>query len=450
MNNQKEEEESEEEEEEGEEENEESEEEEGEEEESEEEEEEEYEKVAKGIPKVQKKESKEETRQDIPKQPMPTFPASSQFNEASDPLEDTRMKHLLQSSGRQLQMNNSLGRSFGSGRGLGLIPLGAEEAERHYRVSVDLKSVREMTFGVPYLYVKYSYPLFGGDSPVYTHPPLLVKPVKEHSGDIPLPNAFCLFEFALKKGILQSSLESVPLVLEVMDKGRSTYDKKIGLVNIDLTQLLNAPERPSGVGSIRVFDAWCPILSMEDEYYRIGLLRVVVTLEDIGPVGPLESRSMGSRNPTEGTLQSPTVIWELEKWKREQKEKWKQRLRKKEEAYVKRLQEEWNRRISEQEAQAGKRFSECAQLENKLKLMVSGLEKREQKLFMAEEELNRLRATGEDEHKRNRQEVEAAQQRSQRELEHFKEIEKMRSQVTSLSFTHHRNWNARRTNWKRD
>jgi hypothetical protein len=50
------------------------------------------------------------------------------------------------------------------------IQVNEEDTERLYRMSLDIKCVRDFEFPVQNLYFQYSYPLFGSDIPVYTRP----------------------------------------------------------------------------------------------------------------------------------------------------------------------------------------------------------------------------------------------------------------------------------------
>lgn len=77
-------------------------------------------------------------------------------------------------------------------------------SKRHWRMSIDLKHIRDFEFPVTHLYFKYNYPLFGTDTPVYTHPPIQINPAQTQSTNIPIPAGFCLFEFALPAEVLQS------------------------------------------------------------------------------------------------------------------------------------------------------------------------------------------------------------------------------------------------------
>jgi hypothetical protein len=103
----------------------------------------------------------------------------------------------------------------------------------------------------------------------------------------------------MKRSVLHSSLEQIPLVIETMDKGRGTYDKRIGIAQVNLSEVLKASKTPvsalSTTGTLQVVDRWVPIVALEgnivhsevlnhvtDSYVRIGLVRVVLTLEDLG------------------------------------------------------------------------------------------------------------------------------------------------------------------------
>lgn len=108
-----------------------------------------------------------------------------------------------------------------------------EELDRLWRVSVELRCVRDFVFPVENLYFQYSYPIFGSDDPVYTQPiavaaTLEALEIEEESPEFPVRNSFCTFQFPFKAKALYSYLESAPLVIDAMDKTRNTYDKRIG------------------------------------------------------------------------------------------------------------------------------------------------------------------------------------------------------------------------------
>ncbi len=55
------------------------------------------------------------------------------------------------------------------------------------------------------------------------------------SPEMPTPNnSFCLFEFDMKKSVLQENFENNHLIIEVMDKGKSTYDTRVGVAVVNL------------------------------------------------------------------------------------------------------------------------------------------------------------------------------------------------------------------------
>ncbi len=65
--------------------------------------------------------------------------------------------------------------SMQNGIGGGAAASMIDELDRHYRFTVDLKSTKDFTFSISNLYFKYTYVPFGGNTPVYTRPPLHIK-----------------------------------------------------------------------------------------------------------------------------------------------------------------------------------------------------------------------------------------------------------------------------------
>jgi hypothetical protein len=60
----------------------------------------------------------------------------------------------------------------------------------------------------------------------------------------------------------------------------------IGIASIDFTELLNSTKNPTYGGALQVFDAWFPIGALDDGNVRIGIVRVILSLEDRGVIEP--------------------------------------------------------------------------------------------------------------------------------------------------------------------
>ncbi len=99
---------------------------------------------------------------------------------------------------------------------------------------------------------------------------------------MPLPNAFCLFEFVKKRASLVSDLEQIPLVIDVMDKGKGTYDKRVGVAQVNLNEVLKAGKTPlpaPHAGTLQLYDSWIPITALEGIRRLFDLILQTFTLE---------------------------------------------------------------------------------------------------------------------------------------------------------------------------
>jgi hypothetical protein len=112
-----------------------------------------------------------------------------------------------------------------------------DELDRCYRFGIDLKALKNFAFSVPNLYLTYTYPPFGSD-PVPTQPPIQVR-AQSLETQLPKSTGFSLFHFFMRKSVLQSNLEKIPLYIEAMDKGQSvnTYDTRIGVATVNLLEV---------------------------------------------------------------------------------------------------------------------------------------------------------------------------------------------------------------------
>ena len=105
---------------------------------------------------------------------------------------------------------------------------------------------------------------------------------------------------------------------------------------------------------------------------------------------------------------------DIEKWRQMEQERWASKLKQKEQAYLSAMELEWKKRITDQESIVTKKKDECLRLEERLKKMLSELEKREQKLLTAEEELRRTKVILQSEYEAKLTQVESIEKQAQR------------------------------------
>ena len=69
----------------------------------------------------------------------------------------------------------------------------------------------------------------------------------------------------------------------------------MGTCNIELSKILQSPIRQTPQSFVRVFDAFLPVDDVNETGKRIALLRVIIYLEDLGPVDYLKQTEANFR-----------------------------------------------------------------------------------------------------------------------------------------------------------
>jgi centrosomal protein CEP120 len=251
--------------------------------------------------------------------------------------------------------------------------MGSEEEEHTLRLSVELNAVKEL-LKPSNLYVKFSYGLLG--STLVRSQTVEVQRQSESR----IESAFKYHEFSMTRSELYPSFCSTPLIVEVVQTDRFAKDELLGKVTIQMEELLRAPLKKTPQSYLRVLDTWSPIDSEEGQ--RVGLLRAIIYLEDLGP------KATGAVLSQE---QAPAAdyqaAWELELWRRAEEAKWKAGLKEKENQHLASMSIEWTAREQEREKLFAKSVAELGQLEAKLRSKILELQKREQKIASLDEEL---------------------------------------------------------------
>ena len=65
---------------------------------------------------------------------------------------------------------------------------------------------------------------------------------------------------------------------------------QVGVAKVDLDKILRAPIKKTTQSYVRVFDSWIPADEVDEHRVpkqRIGIIRVIIYLEDLGPVNYL-------------------------------------------------------------------------------------------------------------------------------------------------------------------
>lgn len=189
------------------------------------------------------------------------------------------------------------------------------------------------------------------------------------------------------------------LYLETWHSDRLTKDRFIGKTVVPFTDIIKYPIKKTKQSYVRIFDSFHSIDQLDGEgnvLGKLGELRVIVYLEDLGPVGLLVNRNEEvvevdpadqefqrevdqvriagdqraetgefSKMPAEVALAEETiqqkaiireladietkVIWELENWKRAEEARFRYNLKQKEADHIEKLRGEWRLKEIERE-----------------------------------------------------------------------------------------------------
>ncbi|NXU57883.1 CE120 protein, partial [Turnix velox] len=316
----------------------------------------------------------------------------------------------------------------------------------HFCFSIDLQSIRGMEIGFPVnCILRYLYPFFGSAAPIMTSPPVEVRKNME----VFLPQSFCAFDFATTPHQLQDTFFRLPLLVELWHKDKTAKDLLLGVATLQLSNVLTSEKtRFLGDGGEQcwrqTYNETVSVTAAQGSSNRIAELSYTITLEDYGCVKMQEilvsdssqCAGAGQQQPVPDTephyapkpretLEYKAAL-ELEMWKEVQEDIFENELKKKEMAHMQALAEEWKKRDREREALVKKRVAEYTVLEEQLQKTLRDLEKREQQLFSAESELQKLKKELHAEHERNLQELQDSVRRAREECTHQVELERLK------------------------
>ncbi|KNC56000.1 coiled-coil domain containing 100 [Thecamonas trahens ATCC 50062] len=201
----------------------------------------------------------------------------------------------------------------------------AEAALRCWRLSIDVRSIKDLDYPAASLFIRYSYPELGSAAPFATHP------VVEHVAgttvsELLLPNSFCAYEFVASEAFLRSTLETAPLHIEVWHRDKYVKDILLGIAAVHLDSVLDAdatvgPVSLAGTGGeateLRTFDAYVVVASLGDDDApgaaalptRVAELRVVLSLENMGGAPPgLPSLDARAGAPVRGLVPDAAAV----------------------------------------------------------------------------------------------------------------------------------------------
>ncbi|CAD8189455.1 unnamed protein product [Paramecium pentaurelia] len=277
------------------------------------------------------------------------------------------------------------------------------------KLSIDIHSIKEHSFrGL--IYAHYShYPQIGIKQQFRTAPVIeITKPFVE----ISFQNSFASYIFDTNKEELQKLFEETQLQIELFHQDRLKKDQFIGISTINLAELLKSPIRKSSKSYARALDAYYPIDDNNDQdTKRIGLLRCICYLEDLGPLDQLQQQEQTAIEQIVGDPALPIisypnsddpekqqvilelhslehkVIWELDTWKKSEEAKFRVLLKQKEFELTTKLYQDFKNKELDRERQLKQALTQIQVIENKIKNKGTELLKREQKIQQLEDEV---------------------------------------------------------------
>jgi hypothetical protein len=346
---------------------------------------------------------------------------------------------------------------------------------RTWRVSVEIRSLRITHGSAVNAFVMYSYDLLQQPRPFRTNPPVLAR--KNQTAY--LPHGFMAYTLAATVEEIQARLED-PLRVEIWHRDLYKKDSLIGLVEFAFGNVFDRPiqysaSMPSMVSGFRVLDQVCDVIGVGNSNAKIGALRLLFFVEDLGPattaaalqalppqmppapaitppasglrsgagsgnlgVSPLAvegSSGTYARDPREeedavegldALRSSPeySAAFELELWKRAEEEKFRTFLKGQESAMRQQLDDEYRQKELQRAKEFRTKQNELKDLEAKVRKKFQDLQQREVALVAEEARVSSLR----DEMKRRTdlaiQEHEDASRRQAAEAQHSLKMER--------------------------
>ncbi|KAG8190315.1 hypothetical protein JTE90_014421 [Oedothorax gibbosus] len=282
-----------------------------------------------------------------------------------------------------------------------------------FSFSLDLCNFKATRLAHPInLFIRYSYPFFGTNSAMVTHPDVEVTLKREVS----IPHGYCSFDFATTFAQLKSTYWETPLILEVLHRKKGGQEQQVGTARINLFQVLDAPKVSHTVDEKKGMRqmSTCKVVVTSPEGYEIGEIYAALTLIDFG----ITSSSLCDHRSNQPTVSCYNEVrsfmpnfnvpllrqngltqdellqaaLELELWQDRQRELFRAQLKDKEVQHLTVLTSQWKQRDMERELLLQRQIQECQKLENKLKSTLKDAELKEKQLSSQEAELSmRLR-----------------------------------------------------------
>jgi len=304
---------------------------------------------------------------------------------------------------------------------------------RKWRLSLEIRSLR-LTASTGNVYVAYQYEPLQQPRPFRTNPPTLAR----KNNAIYLPHAFSAYMLTSTHEELRAQLEE-PIRIEVWNRDMYRKDDLIGLVDAGLGSVFEKPlqysqSMPSMVRGFKVLDQNCPVVgTVEASNPRIGQLRLMLYLEDLGPAAcsqaPLAPRAAIDASPPSVAAVAPAMsapaqespataaegdhrageepvqeglrvlrgsaaystAYELELWKRAEEEKFRTYLADQEAQQREMLEEEYRQQELARASEFRHRQGQMRDLEAKARKKLQELQQREIAMAAEESRMSLLR-----------------------------------------------------------
>ncbi|KRX11199.1 hypothetical protein PPERSA_07724 [Pseudocohnilembus persalinus] len=347
-------------------------------------------------------------------------PNSVEKEHKQQQLQQNQGNQQKQSEKQEIQQNNQISQKIGQQT--------MQNQEHRMRISIDIHTIKDQDFKGS-IYAKYtSYPELN-----ITH--FKTSPVVElHNARVEgqFKNSFKSYTFQADRSKLIELLNKTIMEIEIWHQDRLSSDIMVGVAKVEMSKFLSIPNKKTANSVAKVSDQYLPLDEVDEQrkpVKKIGLLRVISYLEDLGPeealrkkeqqlgiTGKNERKFEGNyNNNTQSEYQNmiplPSqkqdysedpekqkvlnemnsleykIIWELETWKKAEEAKFQVQLKQRETEYL----EELKQQQKEKDFQKQKYFKQAEGaiqlLEKKLKEKSQQLRQREQKLILVEEEL---------------------------------------------------------------
>ena len=297
-----------------------------------------------------------------------------------------------------------------------------------FRFSIELRSVKDWSLASSNCFLKYTYTPFGSSTPFLTHP---VTHLTSTTPETLLPHSFCSFEFVMNPSRLETYLEAVPLVIEILHKDKSRKNSVIGFCNVDLGQILNEVKHKEATGTLQSIDFYSSINAtgpITEKFSSLGDLRVLLALEDFGVVDDPDEDNEGTIPEVDfhQTLEYQTAL-ELELWKQSQQKEFEEGIAEKEVRLQDSLEASYKQKEMECERMMNEKLEEYQQKVLALQEVSERLQQREYAINRAEKELAIEKSTLEKEAAAALQSQRDAARRLEESFSHSNEMYKSRA-----------------------